>query len=215
MLIITQWSADEKECETNNHDSFPKKNYRGRGKQREREKESFAQNWTKRREVTGGGLSISSLSSCAIDSSAISHGPLQEGKKARVNATMARRQLVGKNFTPRSPLYHLVRQISFSLSLSLDTSFLFPSYIRPPAVLPLQYLRACRSTSDFHLSRFTSSTIRDISVHVFCFALEYRRVAARCNALQPERQSHFCINLLRVTIDLCNCDEHMSLKTSS
>lgn len=112
---------------------------------------------------------------------------------------MARRQLVGKNLPPRSPLYPLARSLSLFLSRYF---FLPPSCIRPPAVLPLQYLRVCRSSSDFHLSRFASSTIRDISVHVLYFTLEYidalQRDARRYDMLQSKRKLHFC-NLLRLT----------------
>lgn len=122
--------------------------------------------------VTERSLSVSSpsLSSCAIDSSAISHGPLQGGKKARVNATTPEtRQPVGKKTS--TSLNYLLH---FSLLLSISFPRYFFSPLRPPAALPLQYLRACKPTSDFHLSRFASLTIRDISARALCFTLECR-----------------------------------------
>jgi len=76
--------------------------------------------------VTEGGLSISSpgLSSCAIDSSAISYGPLQGNKKARVNAAALRRQSVDKkNLVPLTSLFHRP-PVSFFFSLSLLFSFI-------------------------------------------------------------------------------------------
>lgn len=81
-------------------------------------------------------------------------------------------------------------------------SFFFPPLplpVRPPAVSPLQYLRACKPTSDFHLSRFASPTIRDISARALCFALECRCDAMRCNGSrlattgQPGRKLH-CVS---------------------
>lgn len=76
-----------------------------------------------------------------------------------------------------------------------------PPPVRPPVVSPLQYLRACKPTSDFHLSRFASSTIRDISARALCFALECRCDAMRCNESrlatteQPGRKLH-CVSTL-------------------
>jgi len=62
-----------------------------------------------------------SLFSCAIDSSAISHRPLQGGKKARVNAAAPRRQSVGKNFVP------LTSPSCYSFSFFLSYFFFFLS----------------------------------------------------------------------------------------
>lgn len=45
----------------------------------------------------------------------------------------------------------------------------------PPVATPVQYLRARKPPSDFHLSRFASLAIQDISARARCFALESER----------------------------------------
>lgn len=152
--------------------------------------------------MTEEGLSVSSpgFSSCAIDSSAISHEPLQGGKKARVNATIPRRRKKKLRPSKPSPCRASSRYF-FSFFPTL------PPPVRPPVASPLQYLRACKPTSDFHLSRFASSTIRDISARALCFALECRCDAMRCNGSrlatteQPGRKLHCvstCYKLINV-----------------
>lgn len=107
-----------------------------RKKERKKERKRKRKLCSEPDEVTGGGLSVSSagLSSCAIDSSAISHGPLQGGKKARVNAAAPRRQSVGKkNFVPlASPsCCPSCSPARFSFFLSLLFFFLPPRFGHP------------------------------------------------------------------------------------
>lgn len=115
----------------------------------------------------------------------------RRGKKARVNAatpppTTASRK---KTLTPSVPP---VRSLTRTVSVS-DTSsaYLPPPHPcrRPPAASPLQYLRACKPTSDFHLSRFASPGIRDVSsARALCSVLECQREGRRATRPRNEEE---------------------------
>lgn len=95
--------------------------------------------------VTGRGLSVSSPVSLRVQSILppyrTDHFRGDEGG-ARRHALTLPRQPVGKKLRP-------------SVSSPLDNFSPLP-----PAASPLQYLRACKPTSDSHLGRFTSPAIR-------------------------------------------------------
>ena len=87
-----------------------------------------------------------------------------------------------------------------TVSLSFSLTFFSSSLVRPPAASPLQYLRVCKPTSDFHLSRFASPTIRDIFARALCLAFESQCSAIRCN--RTRRSSWIVKKKIVLYIDL-------------
>lgn len=134
------------------------------------------------------GLSVSSpgLSSCAIDSSTISHGPLQGGKKARVNAAAPRRQSVGKkNFAPlTSPSCHPSHSPASFLFLSFF-SFLPPSFLLGSATRGFATTIFTGLQTD---ERFSLKPIRFADDSRYIRSCTLSRPRVRCNPMQRDRR---------------------------